>query len=214
MMGGLLVKICGLKSRADLEAAREAGADFVGFVFAPSRRQVTPAQVRAIVDGLDPKGRPRLVGVFVNPDPAELEEIIDLCRLDRVQLSGNEPPELCRRLRVPVWKTVHLAGPAALAAVDQYAGLVEFLHVDAHVPGRYGGTGTTADWGLAAQVARAYPVILAGGLTPENVAAAVRLVWPAGVDVSSGVENGGVKDPAKIWAFVRRAREAALVLKQ
>jgi len=214
LTGGLLVKICGLKARADLEAARAAGADFVGFVFAPSRRQVTPAQARAIIGGLGPGGRPGLVGVFVNPDPAELEEVIEFCRLDRVQLSGTEPPELCRRLRVPVWKTVHLAGPEALAAVDRYAGLVEFLHLDAYVPGRYGGTGTLPDWGLAAQVARAYPVILAGGLTPENVAAAVGRVRPAGVDVSSGVETAGVKDPAKMRAFVRRAKEAAMVLKQ
>ncbi len=209
-----MVKICGLTGRADLEAAREAGADFVGFVFAPSRRQVTPAQVRAITQGLGPKGRPGLVGVFVDPDPAELEEVIDLCRLDRVQLSGTESPELCRRLRVPVWKTVHLAGPEALAALDRYAGLVEFFHLDAYVPGRYGGTGTAPDWGLAAQVARAHPAILAGGLTPENVAAAVGRVRPAGVDVSSGVETAGVKDPAKIRAFVRRARKAALMLKQ
>lgn len=213
-MGGLVVKICGLRSRADFEAAVEAGADFVGFVFAPSRRQVSPDQVRAIVDGFGVTGRPLLVGVFVNPDPAELDAVIELCRLDRVQLSGNEPPELCRRVRVPVWKTVHLAGPQSREAAARYAGLVEFLHLDAYVPGRYGGTGTSPDWALAAELARAYPVVLAGGLTPENVRTAVELVRPAGVDVSSGVEADGRKDPAKVRAFVRRAREAAAVLKQ
>lgn len=213
-MGGLVVKVCGLRRRADFEAAVEAGADFVGFVFAPSRRQVTPAQVRAIGAGFGGRGRPLLVGVFVNPDPAELEAVIAYCRLDRVQLSGNEPPELCRRVPVPVWKTIHLAGPESLDLADRYAGLVEFLHLDAYVPGRYGGTGTRPDWALAAGLARTYPVILAGGLTPETVGPAVEVVRPAGVDVSSGVETDGRKDPAKVRAFVQRARAAAAVLKQ
>lgn len=213
-MGGVLVKICGLRSGTDLEVAAEAGADFVGFVFAPSRRRVTPEEVRTMADHFNGRSRPRLVGVFVNPDPDELNDIVEFCRLDRVQLSGNEPPELCRLVRVPAWKTIHLAGPDSMEAAARYAGVVEFIHLDAFVPGQFGGTGVSPDWTLAAELARTWPVILAGGLTPDNVAAAVSLVRPAGVDVSSGVETGGQKDPAKVRAFVRQARRAAAVLKQ
>ncbi len=213
-MGGLLVKICGLRSWTDLEVAAGAGADFVGFVFAPSRRQVTPHEVRALVHRLNGRNRPLIVGVFVNPNPDDVNAVVELCRLDRVQLSGDEPPDLCRRIRVPVWKTIHLAGRPSLDVATRYAEVVEFIHLDAFVPGRYGGTGVSTDWTLAAELARTYPVILAGGLTPENVAAAVSLVRPAGVDVSSGVESDGRKDPARVRAFVRQARDAGAVLKQ
>lgn len=203
-----IVKICGLGSVEHAQAAVAAGASFLGFVFAPARRQVHPAQVVAIADAIDAMmlaQRPRFVGVFVHETIEQIQHIAQQCRLDVIQLSGDDDVQVAQAF-VPRWmifKTVRLGG-----AVSEEGWFRAVPHpsirllVDAQVTGSYGGAGVLADWGCAARFAQQHEVVLAGGLTPENVAEAIRCVQPWGVDVSSGVETDGVKDSVKIAAFV------------
>lgn len=200
------VKICGITSENDAWQAVEAGADALGFMFyRPSPRWIGPEAVRRIVETLPPFVA--RVGVFVDTDEAELRRAVEECGLDTLQLHGNESPELCRRLRpVAVLKAFRVKGPEAVAEWPAYAGIPWLL--DSYVAGSMGGTGQTFNWDLAAgAVARGAQVVLAGGLTPENVAAAVAAVRPWGVDVSSGVEAApGRKDAAKVRAFIHAAK--------
>lgn len=207
----MLVKICGLRSVEHALAAAAAGADMLGLVFAPSRRRVSVAEgaaIAAAVRGLG-AGRPRVVGLFVNEPPAVVIEVATAVGLDLVQLSGDEPVEDGEATGLPLLKAVRLDGSAREAAWLRRAGPDCTLLVDAHVPGAYGGTGVVADWGRAAELAASTPLLLAGGLTPANVTAAIAAVAPHGVDVSSGVERDGVKDTALIEAFVAAARAAS-----
>jgi len=203
------VKICGIRTASAALAAAEAGADAVGFVFYPrSPRFVTPERA-AELGRLLPPFLVR-VGVFVNPPVELVERVADRVGLDLVQLHGDEPPEVCARLRHRVVKAFRVQGPEVLRKIRAYP--VPAVLLDAHVPGRYGGTGWCFDWSLARQVDRL--VILSGGLTPENVAEAIRQARPYAVDVSSGVETDGEKDPRKIAAFVGAVRQADLQLQE
>ena len=198
------VKICGLTSREHARVALDAGADFLGFVlYAKSPRAVTARRLREIADAL-PAGA-RAVAVFVNARRREIEKIALDCRLYAVQVHGDEKASEFDGLPVPVWRAVRFAtGGWTPAPADWLA--ARYI-VDAAAPGQYGGSGATADWAAAGGFARKYPVMLAGGLTPDNVLAAIRAVRPLGVDVASGVEAApGKKDPAKVAAFVDAAR--------
>lgn len=208
------IKICGLRTVEHALVAAEAGATMLGFMFAPSRRQVTPEAAAAMIQAVRAAQHiPHVecVGLFVNEQPARIVSIVAQCGLDAVQLSGDEPSSMLDALplNLPVLKAVRLQG------APEEQGWLESTHphvrllVDAHVPGSYGGTGTLADWERAAVLARQRPLVLAGGLTPDNVATAVAQVRPWGVDVSSGVETDGVKDCAKIRAFIAAARAGA-----
>ena len=200
----LLVKVCGITGEEALEAAVEAGADAVGFVLAPSRRRLSLDRAARLCRRV-PAGVLR-VGVFVDEDPAAVRRAVDECGLDLVQLHGNESPDYCASLGVPHIKAFRPASGEDVDAMSLYR--PDYYLVDARHPRLLGGTGTRADWVLARRAAARFPpLILAGGLDPLNVAAALESVRPAGVDVSSGVETGGAKDPAKIAAFVRAARE-------
>jgi len=200
------VKICGITNSDDARHAADCGADALGFVFyAGSPRCVTPEQARELVAGLPPFVT--RVGLFVNEDPVRIRAIIASCGLDAVQLHGDEPPADCVLPPCRVIKGVRPRHAADLAALAAYP--VAALLVDAAVPGQFGGTGQRADWELAAQLAARQRVILAGGLTPANVAEAVRQVRPYGVDVASGVESAaGRKDPDRVAQFIRMAKEA------
>ena len=208
------VKICGIKEEVRALAAVEAGADFIGFVFAPTRRQVSPARAREIIDMVKKNGSAvKPVGVFVDTPAAEVNEIADFCGLDSVQLSGNESWEYCRQITSPIIKAIRIGQQlreeisAELAVGLKTLSPRRFITLlDSHVDGKYGGTGITFDWGLAQPVAREFPVIIAGGLNPENVAQAIEIAMPWGVDVSSGVETEGTKDIAKIKAFIEAVR--------
>jgi phosphoribosylanthranilate isomerase len=206
----MLVKICGLRSVEHALAAAAAGADMIGLVFAPSRRQVSPAEGAAVAAALRALGprRPRVVGLFVNEAPGAIAAVAATVGLDAVQLSGDEPADDAAAIGLPLLKALRLDGSAREAAWLERAGPGCMPLVDAHVPGAYGGTGVIADWDRAAALAAATPILLAGGLTPANVAAAIVAVRPRGVDVSSGVERDGVKDPAMIEAFIEAARSA------
>jgi len=205
----LTVKICGLTTLEDALAAVEAGADLLGFNFyPPSPRYISPAECARLAAELRKRGcSARLVGVFVNASAGEIEAILDGCALDLAQLSGDEGPELVQRLGKRAFKAIRPAGPSE----PDYPARAEppaYL-IDAYRPGEYGGTGQTGDWRLAAELARRAPILLAGGLRSENVAAAVQQVHPWGVDVASGVESApGRKDPDKMRAFIQSAREA------
>jgi phosphoribosylanthranilate isomerase len=200
------VKICGVTRLEDALAAVRLGADALGFNFWPrSKRYLPPAEARAIVRRLP--AFVTAVGVFVDPAREEVLRALDASGVGVAQLHGDESPELCASLPVPVLKGIRLAGPRAVAQLAAYE-VMGFL-LDAPSAG-YGGSGTTCDWSLAAAVARELPIVLAGGLTPENVGEAVRTVRPWAVDVASGVESSpGVKDEDRMRRFVEQAKEAA-----
>lgn len=202
------VKICGITDTAEALAAAAAGADAVGFVFAASRRQIDPVRARQVAAVLPPFVT--RVGVVVNEPLERLRALVDGVRLDAVQLHGDEPPEYCATVAawgVPVIKAVPVAGPLDLVRLAAYRAAAILL--DAHRRGQRGGTGQPFDWRLAVPAAQVLRVILSGGLRPETVAEGIRVVRPYGVDVSSGVETDGRKDPAKMTAFVAAARQAA-----
>ncbi len=199
------VKICGITRLDDALAAARLGADALGFNFWPrSKRYLPPGEARAIVRRLPSFVTP--VGVFVDPTRDEVLRAVDQSGIAVAQLHGDEPPELCLSLPLPVLKAIRVADVHALAALASYE--VQGFLLDAPTAG-YGGSGLTFDWELAAQVARELPIVLAGGLGPDNVAEAVRVVRPWAVDVASGVERApGVKDQDRMRLFIERAKEA------
>jgi len=201
------VKICGITRLEDAQAAVTAGADALGFMFwTESKRHVSTEAAAAICQRLPPFLTK--VGVFVNASAPHIRQVVDECRLEAIQLHGDETPAFCARFTVPVIRAFRVRGPETLEQLGNYATAAWLL--DSHVGGQRGGTGASFDWGLAAAATQfGRPVILAGGLTPDNVATAVREVRPYAVDVSSGVEAApGVKDPARVKAFVQAAKRA------
>ncbi len=200
----MLIKICGLTRADDMRASVDAGADLVGInLWSGSKRYVAPADVPPLMAAAHGA---QTVAVLVDPSDAEIESARAL-GFDWLQLHGNETPERCRAIDGRWLKAIRLDSNAALAAVASYSG--PLLLVDAPSSG-YGGSGRLADWTLAERAARMRPMLLAGGLTPDNVAAAITAVRPAGVDVASGVERAPrQKDSALIVAFIDHARRIA-----
>lgn len=202
------IKICGITNLEDARAAVAAGADALGFVFhAASPRHISPDAARAIIGQLPPFVL--TVGVFVNEDAKVVRDLMDSCGLAIAQLHGDESATYCEMLGRPVLRAIRLKDRGSLLAMAEYKGRarVRGFVVDAFDEAAYGGTGRVADWGLAAEAAAAAPVLLAGGLTADNVGEGIRTVRPYGVDVSSGVEaSPGKKDLAKLAAFVCAVR--------
>jgi phosphoribosylanthranilate isomerase len=201
------IKICGITSESDAMAAVEAGADALGFMFhPPSPRFVTRKEAGAIVRALPPFVT--RVGVFVNPTEVEVRATITECGIDALQFHGEEPPEFCRQFGLKVIKAFRMRDAESLKGAEVFT--TEAWLLDAYVAGQQGGTGAVFNWKLAADAVQRHRwVILAGGLTPGNVAEAVRLVHPFALDVSSGVEQSpGKKDAAKLSAFISSARAA------
>ena len=199
------VKICGVTNVADGLVAAEAGADLIGLMFyEPSPRHVTLARAAEISRAL-----PRFlirVGVFVNPSPDLVMQAISECQLTMLQFHGDETSDFCTRFGLMSLKAIRVRDESSLQLLENYR--TDAFLLDAHSPKGLGGTGEQFNWDLAVK-AQAYgrPIFLAGGLTPENVAAAVQTVHPFGVDVSSGVESApGKKDPAKVRAFIAAAK--------
>ncbi len=228
------VKLCGLSAPEQLRLAADLGADAYGLVFAPqapAHRRLTPDAARELTgkggyqmvtrQGQPGKwhfarrarlGEPQTVGVFVNEAPAVVARIAEHVGLDALQLSGDETPEQCAHIAALsqrcVLKAMRPRSKSDLDALDAYALAGAVLLLDTPKDGTYGGTGETGDWSLAAEAAKRWPIILSGGLTPENVADAIKTVQPRGVDVSSGVETNRAKDPDKIARFIAAARGA------
>lgn len=215
---GGIVKIDGLRDPEHAVAAAKAGADLIGFIFAPARRQVTAAVARTCIAAAREAVTERSVlsvGVFVDASVGEMANISNEAGLDAIQLHGAEPPELLRHLPVPALKALRPRPGAeatdVLAEIDHYHSSTRpplGILVDGYVEDIAGGTGTRADWRLASEIAAAFPILLAGGLNPQNVGPAILQVRPLGVDVSSGVEVDGVKSTSRIEEFIRAARQA------
>jgi phosphoribosylanthranilate isomerase len=239
-----LVKICGLRDPETAIEAAKAGADFIGLMFAESKRRVSPQQCYDIVEALKEKRtqgrdaefdapergdvsartwfgvwadaieqsvsrwRPLIVGVFAQMEATEVNDIAQAAGLDLVQLSGGEDDRYVRAIDRPVIRTLHVREQMTAFDVEELVvpGLSAAVMLDTGSSAALGGTGETFDWAIAAEVAQRRPIVLAGGLTPENVAEAVATVQPWAVDVSSGVETDGVKDIEKIRAFIRAAK--------
>ena len=198
------VKICGIRRPEDAHAAVSAGASAIGLNFwRPGRRYVTPEVARAIARAIPPFVAK--VGVFADEEADVIKKIADLCGLDLLQLHGTESPEFCLGFDRPVIKGIKMRDAGSLRQLERYR-VAAFL-LDTHVPGEMGGTGRVFDWALAARAAGAGPVILSGGLTVDNVTDAIRAARPYAVDVASGVETDGAKDPEKIRAFVARVMD-------
>jgi phosphoribosylanthranilate isomerase len=265
------IKICGLTEIQHALAAARAGADFIGLVFAPSPRRVLEEKALQLAEAVHNSGTATaVVGVFVNSAAAEVNRIADYCRLDWVQLSGNETWQCCQQITRPVIKAIHIPATTSqlplpttaenketsfsviakhvslpviarsdsdeAISVGKGKGLPRFARndrgavdqilseittgyrqiarqkliclLDSKVAGIYGGTGQTFSWEFAREVTAKFPVIIAGGLTPDNVGKLVKENHPWGVDVSTGVESNGQKDEAKIIAFIEAVRKA------
>ncbi|MBV5323395.1 phosphoribosylanthranilate isomerase [bacterium] len=208
------IKICGIKNLSDALAAIEAGANYLGFNFYPKSIRFIEKSACAEIASVLKREHPqiKLVGVFVNSSVEEIKDILQTCNLDFAQLHGDETPEMVASFNGKAFKAIRVSAQSVDPSVDPFLKSVPesaspaFL-VDAAVKGVYGGSGVTADWSAAAELAKKYPLLLAGGLTPENVADAVRQVKPWGVDVASGVESAlGEKDAAKMSAFVKAVK--------
>lgn len=202
------IKICGITNTEDADIAVRAGADALGFVmYRKSPRWVEPTVARSIIAGLPPFVL--AVGVFVNEDAERVRALTDECGFALAQLHGDESAMYCQNLGRPALKALRLKDRATLLALAEFRGRanVRGVLIDAFSDQAYGGTGQPVDWTLAQEAARSTPIILAGGLNPANVADAIRMVRPYGVDVSSGVEQSpGKKDPDKVQALIEAAR--------
>ena len=212
------VKICGITNEADALAAAEAGAQMLGYNFyPPSPRSLTTSSCRKIQTAVRQAGFEVIsVAVTVNLNFDQVCSILDECRLDLAQLSGNESPQLVQQLGERALKAIR---PKPNVDILEVAG--EYLHkmdppaflIDAPLRSGYGGTGDITDWSQARRLGENFPILLAGGLTPGNVASAIKQVKPWGVDVASGVESQPrIKDPAKIQEFIKNAQRAGELL--
>ena len=201
------VKICGITSVADGQAAAEAGADLIGLMFyEPSPRYVSLDAAAGIARALPPEVQ--RVGVFVNPTTELVRRAIGECQLSLLQFHGDEPPDFCTQFGLMSLKAFRIRDAASLDALPNYE--TDGYLLDAYSPEARGGTGEKFNWDLAVEAQKfGKPIFLAGGLTPANVAAAVKQVQPFAVDVSSGVESApGKKDHAKVKAFIKAVRQA------
>jgi phosphoribosylanthranilate isomerase len=206
-MSKVRVKICGIRTLEDARAALELGADVIGFNFwTSSPRYVDSFVAQEIIANLPPLIS--CVGVFVNARPETVLEVTARARLDGVQLHGDESPEYCHALGpLRIVKAIRVRDDFDPGIIDRFR--VSAFLLDTHVKGSYGGTGQSFDWAIAAEAARRAPVILAGGLSVDNVAEAIRTVRPMGVDVCSGVEaEPGRKDPDKMALFMQEVARA------
>ena len=194
------IKICGITRTEDAICACSLGAWALGFIFFPkSPRYVTPQKTREIIQELESRSiaPKRTVGVFVNPTAEMITQTVQSSGINTIQLHGEEPLDFCRRLPLPCIKALRLNGEDSLTAARSYAKAVDYLLIDAYHPETYGGSGTLADWSLAATLREEGRLILAGGITPDNIREAIASVAPHAIDLSSGVETApGIKSHA------------------
>ncbi len=201
------VKICGIMAPADAQAAAAHGADFIGLNFVTGKRRcLTLDRAQEIVRSLG-SASPPTVGLFLNEDPAVVSDTVAAVGLQYVQLCGGESPAYCAALGIPYWKVINLHTAKDFERMAQFPDAAAFLLEGAD--NGPGGTGQSWDYGLAAAMPRDRPALIAGGLNPDNVGEAIARAQPWGVDVSSGVETAGKKDPDKIAEFIHRARDAS-----
>ena len=209
------IKICGVTQADDAALVGSSGVDFIGLNFWPkSKRYLDPQRAPMLSSIVRSTGNAKLVGVFVDPDLEDIQAITATVDLDIIQLHGDEDPDFVKKVSLavyrPVWKAIAVKSVKDISHLDVWG--AEALLLDAPTPGR-GGAGASFDWGLAREARERFPklnIVLAGGLTPENVGAAIQQVEPWAVDVASGVEAApGIKDAAKLAAFIGAARLGA-----
>lgn len=205
-MNKVQVKICGLSRIEDIECVNKLQPEFIGFVFAKSKRQVTVEKATILKSYLD--NRIKTVGVFVNAMPELIKRLVDACIIDIVQLHGDEDVDYCKKLRklvkVPIIKAVRVRNESSFLGLESYP--CDYLLFDTYTPGQYGGTGTRFNLKLGDNIVICRPYFIAGGLNPDNVLEVLQETKAFAVDVSGGVETNGVKDPAKIRAFITKVR--------
>jgi len=202
------IKICGITNEEDALAAARFGADALGFIFAPSPRRIAPEKARQIIKVLPPLVQ--TVGVFVDEDLGEVSSVAEMCGLDILQFHGSESADYCDSFDRRVIKAIRLRNPHDIKSLAKYDGVVQALLLDTYLPDKVGGTGMTFNWEWALEAGKYGRIILAGGLSPENVATAISIVKPYGVDASSSLEQSpGVKDHEKIMQFIAEVRQAA-----
>lgn len=196
------VKICGIRDISTALFAIENGADALGFVFAESKRKINPEAAGEIIRELP--GEVLKVGVFVNETKATIEEIANVSGINVIQLHGDETPEFCSSFSLPVIKALSVGSPDDLSQLDEFS--CEYILLDSP-KGKYrGGNGVSFDWSILNKPLQDIKMILAGGLNPENVGEGIKAANPYMVDVSSGVETEGKKDPEKIKRFIENAK--------
>lgn len=194
------IKICGLKSVEDIKIINKYPVNYVGFVFAQSKRRVSKEKVKEMIKIL--KKNVKSVGVFVDTPYEEINKIVKYCNLDIVQMHGKEKNEECEKIIVPVWKGISIKNEKELNSAKFYKNVQGIL-----LDGAKAGSGTMFNWNLAREFSKEYFTILAGGLNEENVQNAIRITLPNVVDVSSGVEKNGKKNEEKIKKFIRKVKE-------
>ncbi|MFP7736734.1 phosphoribosylanthranilate isomerase [Priestia aryabhattai] len=202
------IKFCGIKDIRSAKVSVEAGADAIGFVFANSKRKVTPEQAKDIIDKLPPYVT--TVGVFVNEKVDDLNKISRYCKLDLVQLHGGEDIQYCKNVERPIVKAIGVRNISDLEKVYEYDRYVSGILLDAYAEGTFGGTGHTFPWEYISTIRNKSKLIIAGGLHIDNVEKAILQTNPYAVDVSSGIEHKGIKDASKMYEFVSRVRNCGI----
>ncbi|MDD5017437.1 MAG: phosphoribosylanthranilate isomerase [Eubacteriales bacterium] len=196
------IKICGLGCRGDVEILNVLLPDYAGFVFCPSKRQIDPGKAKKLCVLLG--SSIKKVGVFVNQKRGDIEKIKGECGLDVVQLHGDEAPGECAYDGCEVWKAIRVRDEKSLAAMEEYR--VDRFLLDAYSENAYGGTGKAFNWDILGAYKGKNDIVLAGGLNPLNIEAAIRTVAPYAVDLSSGVEHNGKKDFDKVKDLIQKVR--------
>ena len=201
------VKICGITRLVDAEAAVFWGANALGFIFAKSPREITPQKAKEIIRRISPFVK--TVGVFVNEQPENIMKIMNFCGLDLAQLHGDEPASACFELAPRVIKAFRVRGEETLTEIMDYKGHVSAILLDTYQKGLNGGTGKHFDWQLAIKAKeKGIPMVLSGGLKPENIRKALERVNPSAIDVSSGIEKSpGIKDHERMKMFMEKVTD-------
>ena len=200
------VKICGITRIEDVKTLNKYLPDYVGFVFAPSRRRIEPEKVSELISELD--ARIKKVGVFLNHSQRDVEDIAYKCSLDVLQFHGDETVQYCASFKQKVWKAIGIKNAQSLKRIEDFQ--VEGILLDSIVDGKSGGTGQPFDWKMVNCLPENVKVILAGGLNSRNVLEAIEKVKPFCVDISSGVETDGVKDTKKIKEFIELVKGVSI----
>ncbi len=200
------IKICGIKNEEEIAIINQFPVDYIGMIFAPSKRQVTvekAARLRKLI-----RRDIKVVGVFVNEDINKVKEIIGLCSLDAVQLHGEETVDYCSKIDCKVWKSILVSDETSLEIIESYKNVAEGILLDTYSKDERGGTGQSFNWDMVEHLSEKYPIILAGGISPENAVAAITKVKPIVLDLNSGLETNLIKDKKKIEALFYNLKEA------
>lgn len=201
------IKICGITNLKDARLCEEMGVDFLGFIFAPSPRQVDVRHARKIIKRLSPGIKK--VGVFVNEELEKVNQIVKMTGLDYVQLHGEESKAFCQKVSVPVIKAFRIATQRSLKRAEAYEEYAGYFLFDTFVKGKRGGTGQTFHWNIIKKLKSPKPYFISGGLNVENVAQAIKTLKPFAVDASSSLEASlGIKDPDLVCQFIRAVRSS------